>query len=382
MDSISITVIAVISIATIIYGYFKYSFQYWKSKGVCYEEPSFPLGSMSGLGKKYHLYEILERVYHKFKPTGAKLCGFYILNRPIALLLDVELIKSVFVKDFANFREKGLYYNEEDDPLSAHLFSLDGEKWKKLRAKLTPTFTSGKMKYMFPTVVEVGERFRDCVSEAIKHNDQLEIKELMCRYTTDVIGTCAFGIECNSLKDPNTEFRRYGRKLFNDVHVPIWIMQAIWKDLARKLHIKVLRDDVASFFMNVVRNTVNYREDNNITRSDFMDIMINLKNKNDSEKEHSITFDELAAQAFIFFVAGFETSSTTLLFCLYELAVNPDIQAKVRRVIQEAYVKYNGEFTYEMMMDMPYIDQVLEGLYLNFFSFFFFHFRKFDFFIR
>lgn len=59
--------------------------------------------------------------------------------------------------------------------------------------------------------------------------------------------------------------------------------------------------------------------------------------------------------------AGFETSSTTLTFCLYELAKHPEIQSKARRIIQDAYKKYNGEFTYEMMIDMPYIDQIIHG---------------------
>lgn len=58
---------------------------------------------------------------------------------------------------------------------------------------------------------------------------------------------------------------------------------------------------------------------------------------------------------------GFETSSTALTFCLYEMALNPEIQTKARRIVQEAYKKYDGKFTYEMMMDMPYIEHVLEG---------------------
>lgn len=50
-----------------------------------------------------------------------------------------------------------------------------------------------------------------------------------------------------------------------------------------------------------------------------------------------------------------------MTFCLFELAVNADIQTKARNIIEEGYRKYNGKFTYEMMMDLPYIDQILEG---------------------
>lgn len=59
-----------------------------------------------------------------------------------------------------------------------------------MRTKLTPTFTSGKMRMMFGTVVEVGERFvKKLESEVMKAVDgELEVKEYAARFTTDVIG--------------------------------------------------------------------------------------------------------------------------------------------------------------------------------------------------
>lgn len=38
----------------------------------------------------------------------------------------------------------------------------------------------------------------------------IDIKDILARYTTDVIASCAFGVEANSLKDPNSEFRESG----------------------------------------------------------------------------------------------------------------------------------------------------------------------------
>jgi cytochrome P450 family 6 len=43
-----------------------------------------------------------------------------------------------------------------------------------------------------------------------------------------------------------------------------------------------------------------------------------------------VTMDVIAAQAFVFILAGFKTSSTTMTFCLYKLAENPDIQEQAQ----------------------------------------------------
>lgn len=267
----------------------------------------------------------------------------------------------------------GLYSNGEDDPLSATLFNLDGEQWKKLRTKVTQAFTSSKMKFMFPTVAEVGDRFRDHLFELVQQHDELEIKDLCACFTTDVIGSCGFGIECNSLKDPNTEFRYYGRKIFSAPRHSLSFNALIigFKKIAHKLRLKVVRDDVSKFFLKLVRDTIDYREKNNVKRNDFVDILLK-SNQDTTDKDKILSFHEIASLCFSFYVGGFGTSSATLTLCLYVLAQQPEIQSKARQAIREAYEKYNGQFTYEMMMDLPYIDKVIHGKFRLVDNFFWF----------
>lgn len=252
-----------------------------------------------------------------------------------------------------------MYYNDVDDPLSAHLFSLHGEKWKHLRAAFTPTFTPNKLRLMFPTIVNIGHNLIECLLEARLRCSEIEIKDFCARFSTDVIGTCAFGIDCNSLNDPTHEFRHFGRKLFEKPrHSVLWrrVLDQ-FSSLGRFLHIKKVPDDIAEYFINTIRQTIALREERNEVNqyNDFIDLMISLINQN------KITFNQLAAQAFVFFQAGFESSATTLAFCLYELALNPKIQTKARRIIREAYQKFDGNFNYEMLMDLPFIGQIIEG---------------------
>lgn len=356
----SVLIFFLVSIITAVYIYFKNAFNYWKLRGIPFVKPIFPFGNLKVFQKPVHVTEFSQEIYNKLK-GNSKYCGIYMFAAPVAMILDLDLVRSILVTDFGNFTDKGLYSNEKDDPLSASLFTLDGEKWKKLRNKFTPSFTPAKMKFCFSTVVEVGERLKYTVVERIKENKPFELKDLISRFTTDVIGTCAFGIECNSLKNPSAEFKEMGQKVFKFKHSKlVEVLVTGFKDLARRLHVKPLLDDVSAFFRNVVRETVEYREKNNVHRNDFMDILIKLKNEgiNDVDK---LTLNEIAAQTLLFFVAGLETTSATLTFSLYELAVNPEMQTKARKEVQEAYKKH-GTLTYEMIMDIPYIEQVIKGI--------------------
>lgn len=115
MDLISGFILVLIAILTTIYAYFKYSYTYWKSKGVPYEEPSIPYGNIKGLGSSIHPGDFIKNIYDKYKPTGAKLCGVYFFANPTAVILDLDLVKSILVKDFNSFDERGRcleFYNK------------------------------------------------------------------------------------------------------------------------------------------------------------------------------------------------------------------------------------------------------------------------------
>lgn len=368
METISIVVSVLVLTFTLIFWYYKKSFSYWKSRKIPYIEPIFPYGNIKGITRDFHPAQFTQKVYNELKNAG-KFCGVYFFTRPVAVITDLDLIKQILVKDFNVFNDRGFYSNEKDDPLTGHLVALTGKKWKKIRTQLTPTFTTGKMKYMFPTIVEVSERFVDYLRNEIKECGELELememKEILARFTIDVIGTVAFGIECNSVKNPNSEFRRMGKMAIEKPrHSPrLAVFFQSFPKLARLLSIKNIRDDVSQFFLNIVRNTIELRKMNNIQRSDFMDLLIKLKKDENQKDSNGLTFNEIAAQAFVFFVAGFETSAATMVFTLHELAMNPHIQVKIRDVIKNALNKHIGKLTYEAMMDMPYIDQVINGRY-------------------
>lgn len=76
-------------------------------------------------------------------------------------------------------------------------------------------------------------------------------------------------------------------------------------------------------------------------------------------------FDEvdIVANLFILLVGGFESSSSAMSFCIYELALNENIQQNVRLEIQKVKDEY-GKFDYDSLKKMSYLDAVIAGIEL------------------
>ena len=67
------------------------------------------------------------------------------------------------------------------------------------------------------------------------------------------------------------------------------------------------------------------------------------------------------AQALAFLIAGFQSSSSTLTFALYELALHPEIQQSLRAEIMQVLKKHDGKLTYDGIKEMLYLDRVVSG---------------------
>ncbi|XP_019875568.2 probable cytochrome P450 6a14 [Aethina tumida] len=366
--------LVVTSLAGIIL-YLKWKFSYFARKGLYTPPTTLPFGNSKGIFTKQQIVaELFKDVYFDLKSRGLKHGGAYLLFKPFYIPVDLDIVKSIMQTDFQHFVNHGVFFNEKSDPLSAHLFALEDDRWKSLRAKLTPTFTSGKMKMMFNTLVECTSGLKDMVDQHSQDSTPINIKETLQRFTIDIIGSVAFGIECNSMKNPDSKFVKYGRRIFelNPIEVMKNIAQFTFPHkLLKWLNIGVFNKEVTTFFMEVVKKNVNYRENNNIYRKDFMHLLLQLKNRGrvfEDEKltndagdinESGLTFNELAAQAFVFFLAGYETSSTAMTFALFELSTRPDLQQKIRDEIHAVLEKHDNKLTYDAIKDMTYLEQVI-----------------------
>lgn len=360
--------LGILFVIFLIYYCVKRRYEFWSDRRVPFIKPKFPFGNFKGIGTKIHIGLAAANFYNELKGKF-QYGGIFLFTVPMALVTDLDLIKNILIKDFNYFMDHGLYSNEKDDPLSYNLFGMDGNRWKSMRSKLTPTFSSGKMRMMFPTMAGVGLELKKCVDCEIENNSEIDIRNIVSRFTTDMIATCAFGIECNSLRDAENMFYKIGRMLFQKPRLsgPSLFCIAAFETLARKLAIKIVPNEATEFFTSIVNDTIASREQSNVKRYDFMSLMIQLKNKGKLEDDSNqdspnfITTQEIINQTFVFFAAGYESSSTTMSFALNELVANEDIQERLRSEIISVLEKHDRQISYDSLMDMKYLEQVIYG---------------------
>jgi cytochrome P450 family 6 len=364
---------AAISIGLI--AYFKWNLTHWQRLGIPTLNPTIPFGDSKKLFYgHYSLGEQFQQFYRYFRSKGHRHGGAYLGVKPYYIPIDLDIIKHILLTDFDHFTTRGLYMDEKNDPLSANLFCLKDQKWKDMRTQFTPTLTSGKMKMMFDILVEVSEEFKSTIDEYATSGEVFEAKDVSGRFSTDVIGSIAFGIKCSCLKNRESPFWKYAQRVFNDTpleRIIVLTHHALPHKLLRLIKYKVTKPDVEKFFMDTVRNIVAHREKNKIYRNDFMQSLLKLKNAekvteqitDESEKlsQQPLTLAQIATQVFSFLVGGLETTSSTMTCALYELALNPKIQNELRNEINSVVFQHDNELTYAGVMEMKFMDKVLCG---------------------
>lgn len=105
MDN-SLIIIAISTILILITIIIKRKYDYFKDRGIPHLKPYWPLGNFWKVGLSVHFINRVNEIYRRCKGS-AKICGFYIFTIPVYIILDVEIIKNILVKDFDSFHDRG-----------------------------------------------------------------------------------------------------------------------------------------------------------------------------------------------------------------------------------------------------------------------------------
>lgn len=306
---------------------------------------------------------ILKDFYDEIKRKGHNYGGFYCTLGPIFVPIDFELTKRILQNDFEHFVDRDFFYDPKY-PLSANLLSLKADAWRVLRKKLTPTFTSGKLKHMCPIILKIIDELTEVIDANI--GESVDLNDLMKRFYLDVTSNCFFGLEGNSLRENDSDFAKYSDLLTHHTSLEILrilLTEGIYNP-AKLTKIYYCNEEVQKYFINLVEETIKNRTEHNLKRQDFLDLLMEMVESEQLYKEESlreIISSIIPAQVLVYFLAGHETSSLTTSCCLFELCKQQHFQEKLRNKIQEEFEKNNKTIDIEWIQNLKYLDQTITG---------------------
>nr|QZP43638.1 cytochrome P450 CYP6A20 [Bemisia tabaci] len=234
---------------------------------------------------------------------------------------------------------------------------------------------------------EVNKYLSNAIDAACDGKDVQDVKRLMAKYMTDVTGACVFGIRCNTIRDEDSEFDRMWRRIVTPCFRTRLrnLLRTLCPSLIPVLRLTSHGRTADQFFKIVLKEAVESRKSSGQQRNDFLRLIIDLQAEernrlqmnghqvlktqasekreqtasNGNIPEPLFTDTVVAANAYVFFAGGYETNINTLIYCLYELALNPSIYEKLRNEVDSVKETNGGVLTFEATKELVYLDAVI-----------------------
>ncbi|XP_070208336.1 cytochrome P450 3A24-like [Littorina saxatilis] len=349
----------------LLYVYATWPFGQLQSLGISGPPPQPFFGNQRQLTTKGQFYALLE-----WSKKYGRVYGIYVGRQPMIVVSDLDILKEVMVKDFGHFTDR---FNQTEGVMSEvvkkGVFFAGGVDWKRIRNIITPTFSAGKLKMMEHFINRCSVDLTENLEAIARRGGKVDVKEYFGAYTMDVITGTAFGVRVNSQEDLNeplvTNMKkmlgtagRFNFLLYLFLIFP-WLAPGI--RFLRSIGLSVSKN--LTFLIDSTFVMIDQRKADNMDEKrhvDFLQLLINAEASDGSAPVGSskrLTRKEIAGQIFVFYVAAYETTSTTLQYLAYNLAMHPDVQDKVVMEIEQQLGEEDP--SYENVAKLKYMEQTI-----------------------
>ncbi|KAK9540652.1 hypothetical protein VZT92_003092 [Zoarces viviparus] len=306
-------------------------------------------------------------VYYEDDNLSAKkygrVWGLYEFRKPMLVVMEPDMLKTILVKEcftyFTNRRNLRLN-GELYDSVSA----AEDDQWRRIRNILTQSFTSGRIKEMFSIMKHHSSKLTASLQSKAQNNKVITVKDFFGAYSMDVMTSCAFSVDVDSINNPSSPLIIHASKLFR-VPISVVLLQGFFPvllPLLDLLGVSLFSKTSTAFFKTLLEKIRAERNGSSDQNSrDILQHMINSQTANAPSKEKQntgLTDHEILSQATMFVFAGYETSATTLVFLAYNLARNPEVMKRLQEEIDSTFPN-KGAVQYEDLMQMEYLDSVV-----------------------
>lgn len=290
----------------------------------------------------------------EFKKKYGKVFGFFIGDEPNVVISDVELLRKIFFERMSSFKDRQHIFM--DSPIAKSILFAPYNRWKVMRKTISPSFSTFIMRGQASTdfVEDVIKLMMDYIEDKMsteekRHNGSNRSSSSPARITLDIHSlmkaTALRLITGLAIDLPGVQVKE------NECHVESldnFLSRADDGAIILALRFPFLKKAVSFLaehiehgqLMSSIRRELNIKIDE--AKKDLNGFKNDSLKKSSSKKqlidtliklyhEGKLSRDELIGNAEALLFAGYDTTSTTLVYIFWVLGKYPEVQEKLRR---------------------------------------------------
>ena len=280
--------------------------------------------------------------------------GYLVGSMPCYIVADLDIVKEILIKEFPSFSNRSMMFKTPG--LDQSLANLRDAKWKRIRNILNPTYTTAKMRHMFPLVNDSIDTLITKMQPIVDNHQPIDICSWFKQLSLDVIISCAFGARSNIQNNQHDRLASSATAIFKMKPSVIALSFMFPKLAPLFIHFDRSFMDGIKYINQAVTNIIKLRRQQGATGADYKDLLQLMIDAGATDNS-GLTDSEIVAQSSTVMLAGYETTSSCAIFTAYLLAFNSDVQDKLIQEIKRVCQK--KDITYDMLAQMPYLNMVI-----------------------
>lgn len=234
-------------IILLIYKYVSRKSNYWSKRNVVGPTPYPFIGNLWGtMTLKISLGELFKNFHDS---SDKSFVGIFTYDEPALVIRDPQIVKDILHKDFRYFTDRIIFPASHDQIFSNLLFVQTSPNWKLTRTKLSPVFSSAKLKGAF----DIMKNVCDQMINYTKLNTEQDCKQLFQKFATEVVSQVFLGIEGHCFNGKVSEIYKKVRTLF-DFTMRNAAVQSIFyfkSSLVNPLKLSFFKNSTLNFFRDL-----------------------------------------------------------------------------------------------------------------------------------
>ncbi|KAI5121966.1 hypothetical protein M0805_002036 [Coniferiporia weirii] len=294
---------------------------------------------------------------------------------------DPMALHYILVKDQYAYEETDVVITSSSLLFGMGLLATLGEHHRKQRKMLNPVFSLKHMRGLIPIFYPIAHNLREVLENQVRDGPkEMNVMKWISRAALEYIGQGGLGYKFDALDESIENEYSSSVKLLTPTSAKLQLPQLLLPPLVKigspAFRRKVL-EWIPSRRVQTMRKVVDIMEETSediyskkkiaLERGDKAvvdqvgmgnDIMsILLKANLEADEEDRLPESELLAQMNTFIFAGHDTTTSAVTRILHQLAMNPDVQSKLRTEVRAARAEH-GDLAYDVLMGLPYLDAV------------------------